>query len=44
VIQAGALAAALAGVGPPARAADVQLGPRFDVSDDADLGLGADRF
>jgi opacity protein-like surface antigen len=27
---------------PAAQAADVQAGPRFSVSDDADLGLGAD--
>jgi outer membrane protein W len=36
------LAAVLVGVAPQARAADVQFGPRFNVSDDADLGLGAD--
>jgi len=36
VAAAGLLGAA------PARAGDVQFGPRFDVSDDADLGLGAD--
>jgi len=40
--SAGVLAAVLAGGVPRARAADVQFGPRFDVSDDADLGLGAD--
>jgi outer membrane protein W len=42
VIHAGVIAAVLAGVEPQARAADVQFGPRFNVSDDADLGLGAD--
>lgn len=36
------LAVFLAVVAPQARAADVQFGPRFNVSDDADLGLGAD--
>lgn len=36
------LATVLVGVVPQTRAADVQFGPRFDVSDDADLGLGAD--
>jgi hypothetical protein len=40
--NAGLLAAVLFGVVPQARAADVQFGPRFDVSDEADLGLGAD--
>jgi opacity protein-like surface antigen len=34
-------AAGLLGVAP-ARAGDVQFGPRINVSDDADLGLGAD--
>jgi opacity protein-like surface antigen len=36
------VAAALIGTAGPARAGDVQLGPRFNVSDDADLGIGAD--
>ena len=36
------LAAALAVLVPQAHAADVQFGPRFNVSDDADLGVGAD--
>jgi hypothetical protein len=35
-------AAGLIGAGRDARAADVQFGPRFHVSDDADLGVGAD--
>ena len=35
-------AAALIGAAAPAGAADVQFGPRFNVSDDADLGIGAD--
>jgi opacity protein-like surface antigen len=35
-------AAGLIGAAAPARAGDVQFGPRFDVSDDADLGVGAD--
>ena len=40
--NAGVLAAVLVGVVPQVRAADVQFGPRFNVSDDADLGVGAD--
>ena len=35
-------ASALMGAATPALAGDVQFGPRFNVSDDADLGLGAD--
>ena len=36
-------AAAVIGVAPaPAGARDVHFGPRFDVSDDADFGVGAD--
>jgi hypothetical protein len=37
-----AAAAVWMGAAGPARAADVQLGPRGSVSDDADLGVGAD--
>jgi hypothetical protein len=40
--KAGVLAAVLVGPLPPAPAADVRFGPRFNVSDDADLGVGAD--
>ena len=34
--------ALLLGLAPQAGAADVHFGPRFNVSDDADLGVGAD--
>jgi outer membrane protein W len=40
--NAGAVAAILAVVVPQARAGDVQFGPRLNVSDEADLGVGAD--
>ena len=40
--SAGVLAAALVGIVPPARGADVQFGPRLNVSDGADLGVGAE--
>ena len=36
------VAVALVGTTGAARAADVQFGPRLNVSDDADLGVGAD--
>jgi opacity protein-like surface antigen len=35
-------AAGLIGASATARAGEVQFGPRFNVSDDADLGVGAD--
>jgi len=37
-----AVAGGLIGAPAPVAAGDVQFGPRFDVSDDADLGVGAD--
>jgi outer membrane protein W len=40
--NASVLAAVLLGVVPQAHGADVQFGPRFNVSDEADLGVGVD--
>jgi opacity protein-like surface antigen len=42
LIFAVAAAALIGGVAAPAAARDVRFGPRFNVSDDADLGVGAD--